>query len=86
MTVRRSKSRGVSRSRPPCSTSTLPGGRYQLLAALRAERPAIRILLLASRQQEDEILRGVTLGADDYIVKPFSPMELVARLKRLIGK
>jgi two-component system, cell cycle response regulator DivK len=61
-------------------------GGDELLATLRAERPAMRILLLAARQQEDEILRGVTLGAHDYIVKPFSPMELVARLKRLIGK
>jgi DNA-binding response OmpR family regulator len=30
------------------------------------------------------VLRGFQLGADDYLVKPFSPLELVARIKRLI--
>ena len=48
--------------------------------------PRMRIVLLTARQQENEILRGFTLGADDYVVKPFSPVELVARLKRLIAK
>ena len=37
-----------------------------------------RIVLLTARQQESDIIRGFTLGADDYVVKPFSPMELVA--------
>jgi DNA-binding response OmpR family regulator len=44
----------------------------------------VRVILLTARQQESDIVRGFTLGADDYVVKPFSPLELVARLKRLI--
>jgi DNA-binding response OmpR family regulator len=57
---------------------------YQVLAAIRSEKLPVRVLLLTARQQEQDILRGFTLGADDYLVKPFNPMELVARLKRLL--
>jgi CheY-like chemotaxis protein len=56
---------------------------YEVLAAIRKDRIPMRILLLTARQQENDVIRGFTLGADDYVVKPFSPMELVARLKRL---
>ncbi len=59
---------------------------YEVLAAIRAEALNMRIVLLTARQRENDILRGFTLGADDYIVKPFSPMELLARLKRLLGR
>ena len=55
-----------------------------VLAAIRADNLPVRVMLLTARQQESDIIRGFTLGADDYVVKPFSPMELVARLKRLV--
>jgi CheY-like chemotaxis protein len=57
---------------------------YEVLAAIRRDGLPTRVMLLTARQQESDILRGFTLGADDYVVKPFSPMELVARLKRLL--
>ena len=57
---------------------------YEVLAAIRAENLPVRVMLLTARQQENDVIRGFTLGADDYVVKPFSPMELVARLKRLV--
>jgi CheY-like chemotaxis protein len=64
----------------------LPGAEgYELLAAIRAEGIPMRIILLTARQREHDILRGFALGADDYIVKPFSPLELMARLMRLLG-
>jgi two-component system alkaline phosphatase synthesis response regulator PhoP len=44
------------------------------------------IILLTSLGSEADIVRGFELGADDYIVKPFSPQELVARLQRLISR
>jgi CheY-like chemotaxis protein len=57
---------------------------YEVLTAIRRDEIPTRILLLTARQQESDILRGFNLGADDYVVKPFSPLELVARLKRLM--
>src|ERR1017187_1423026 len=57
---------------------------YEVLAAIRREGIPIRVLLLTARKQEGDVLRGFALGADDYVVKPFSPMELVARLRRLL--
>lgn len=59
---------------------------YAVLSAVRSDELPVRVLLLTARQQEADILRGFTLGADDYVIKPFSPMELVARLKRLLGR
>jgi len=56
---------------------------FEVLAAVRAEGIPVRVILLTARQQEHDVLRGFSLGSDDYVVKPFSPMELVARLKRL---
>jgi two-component system OmpR family response regulator len=61
---------------------TLDG--FEVLSAIRSEALGIRVLLLTARQQESDVLRGFALGADDYMVKPFSPLELVARLKRLV--
>lgn len=57
---------------------------FEVLAAVRAEKIPCRVILLTALQQEDEILRGFRLGADDYLTKPFSPFELVARLKRFL--
>jgi DNA-binding response OmpR family regulator len=57
---------------------------YEVLAAARADGVRSRVLLLTARQQEADVTRGFTLGADDYVVKPFNPPELVARVKRLL--
>ncbi|HKX26208.1 MAG TPA: response regulator, partial [Blastocatellia bacterium] len=55
---------------------------FEVLMALKTDPRLshIHIILLTSRQQETDIIRGFGLGADDYVVKPFNPMELVARL------
>jgi len=59
---------------------------FAVLAEIRKEGMPLRVLLLTARQQESDVIRGFAMGADDYVVKPFSPAELVARLKRLLGK
>jgi len=58
---------------------------YGVLAAIRAESMPVRTILLVPQHQESEILRGLSLGAGDYVVQPFSAVELVARLKRLLA-
>jgi len=45
-----------------------------------------RVILLTGNEQEMDILRGFSLGADDYVTKPFNPMELLMRLKRVVGR
>jgi DNA-binding response OmpR family regulator len=59
---------------------------YKVLAAVRAENLPVRVVLLTARQREDDVLRGFQTGADDYLIKPFSPLELIARLRRLLGQ
>ncbi len=60
---------------------------HEVLRRVR-EDPAltqIPVLMLTARKQEGDILGALELGASDYMVKPFIPEELVARLSRLLG-
>ncbi len=57
---------------------------FEVLSGIRAEGLPVKVIMLTARQHERDILRGFELGADDYVVKPFNPLELAARLKRLI--
>jgi DNA-binding response OmpR family regulator len=52
---------------------------------LRAESE-IPILMLTARTAEDDMLRGLDAGADDYLTKPYSPRELVARVRALLRR
>jgi DNA-binding response OmpR family regulator len=61
---------------------------YEVLRRLR-ESPATAttpVIMLTARKQETDVLRALDLGASDYMVKPFIPEELVARLARLTGE
>ena len=64
----------------------LPGkDGFQVLQALRRESEAY-VLMLSARAQEIDKIVGLTEGADDYMTKPFSPRELVARVKALLRR
>jgi DNA-binding response OmpR family regulator len=56
----------------------LPG--FELLQRLRKQNVHTPVLILTARGQEDDRVRGLDLGADDYMVKPFSVRELVSRV------
>ena len=49
-------------------------------------RSAVPILILSARGAVEERVRGLDLGADDYMTKPFSPLELIARVKALLRR
>ena len=69
--------------------ATLPGiDGYELVSQLRAHDTLARlpIVLLAWGNNEQNIARAFDLGADEYITKPFSPIELTARLRRLLRR
>jgi two-component system alkaline phosphatase synthesis response regulator PhoP len=56
--------------------------------ALRADRATagVPIIMLTARTEEADRVRGLELGADDYVAKPFSPNELVARIRALVRR
>ena len=66
----------------------LPGlNGLDVCKALRADNrtAALPIIMLTARGEESERILGLDSGADDYIVKPFSPNELMARVVRCCG-
>jgi two-component system phosphate regulon response regulator PhoB len=67
----------------------LPGvSGYDVLAELRRrdETREVGVILLTSRREEADRIRGLSLGADDYLAKPFSPQELSLRVNALLRR
>lgn len=59
---------------------------YELLGDLRAH-PAmagVPVLMLTSRGREEDVVRGLAAGANDYVLKPLRPAELMARVRKLL--
>ncbi len=58
---------------------------FQICKTVRTEKD-IPIIMVSAKKEDIDKIRGLGLGADDYIVKPFSPSELVARVKAHISR
>jgi DNA-binding response OmpR family regulator len=56
---------------------------FSIIDALRQASRTTRVLILSARDREDDIIRGLDLGADDYLTKPFSFPEFLARLQSI---
>src|SRR5881396_2251342 len=59
---------------------------YEICRAIRAKGLEMPIIMLTAKGQEEDIVRGLELGADDYVTKPFSVRELLARAKAFLRR
>ena len=59
---------------------------FEVLEQLRRTRPALPVIILSARGSEDDRVRGLRGGADDYVVKPFSARELLARVDAVLRR
>lgn len=59
---------------------------YEVCKRLKKEVPEMPIIMLTAKSQEAEIVTGLELGADDYITKPFSVLELLARINAVLRR
>lgn len=59
---------------------------FEVLKYIRAQNSKIGIIMLTARTNEQDKVKGLGYGADDYMEKPFSPAELIARIKSLLRR
>lgn len=81
--------REITRHRPDLVILdlSLPGvGGLDLLGRLRTAGDALPVVVLSGRSGEGDRITGLDLGADDYLVKPFSPGELAARVRSVLRR
>jgi DNA-binding response OmpR family regulator len=65
----------------------LPGrDGLEILREVRAARPTLPVIVLTARGSEDDRVRGLGLGSDDYVVKPFGVRELLARIEAVLRR
>lgn len=65
----------------------LPGmDGFKVCESLRRENKGVGIIMLTARGQDMDKIMGLEYGADDYMVKPFNPMELILRVKALLRR
>ncbi|MFE0516307.1 response regulator transcription factor [Streptomyces sp. NPDC058964] len=61
-------------------------GVCRVLRGGTGDQPGIPVLMLTARSDEDDVLLGLELGADDYMTKPYSPRELMARIRTVLRR
>ena len=59
---------------------------FEVAKRLGAQRGRVPIIFLTARDATDDKIRGLTLGGDDYVTKPFSLEELVARIRSILRR
>ncbi len=59
---------------------------FEILREVRAARPTIPVIIITARGDEADRIKGLQLGADDYVVKPFSVKELLARVEAVLRR
>lgn len=61
---------------------------FEVLRRVREDQNtrSIPVIMLTAKSREKDVVTGLELGASDYIIKPFSPAELVARVKKVLGE
>ena len=59
---------------------------FEILEALKQQRPGTPVIILSARGEEADRVKGLKLGADDYVVKPFSLRELLARVEAVLRR
>lgn len=65
----------------------LPGmNGYEVCKVLKERKPVLPIIMLTAKSQESDIVTGLEVGADDYLTKPFSILELLARINALFRR
>ncbi|MDD3654351.1 MAG: response regulator transcription factor [Desulfotomaculaceae bacterium] len=65
----------------------LPGiSGFEVCRRVREMRPETFIIMLTAKSQDTDKIFGLELGADDYMIKPFNPLELIARIKALLRR
>ena len=58
---------------------------FEVLGEIR-ETDNVPVIMLTARREEDDKIQGFDVGADDYVTKPFSPRELMVRIKALLKR
>ncbi len=85
-------SEGIERARelhPDCVLLDLmlpDDNGYRVCEALRQDDPVVPIIMLTAKAQEADKVRGLEVGADDYVTKPFSVAELIARMNAIFRR
>jgi len=61
---------------------------YEVLRQIKEDEnlKSIPVIMLTARAQERDVVKGIDLGAQDYITKPFHPAELLVQVKRILAK
>lgn len=58
----------------------------EVLANIRGEKPELKVLILSARSSVEDIVKGLDIGANDYLAKPFDFIELEARIRNLLRR